>query len=320
MDLIVKIIFTIIFVLNLTACDDADLDYLSGYTHGEFIYLSYPESEKIELIMVKKGDLVKKDQSLIKMDSFITENSLRIAEKNFQAERALLVNMQSGERTEALNVVQSQLDRATSAADMAKSQLVRYQHLYNSRIISAAEWESMQDDYAQKKAQVDELTYLLAEKKLPARIAQIENQASRVDSAMLQRDKALWSYQQSTIVAPQDARVYDIIYHPGERPMAGKPIVTLLPPENVKVRFYIPEKMLGFFQVGQQISVRCDGCAPISATINYISPQAEYTPPVIYSTRRREKLIFMAEAVVALEQANNIKIGQPISVEITDGQ
>lgn len=320
MESCLKIIFFLMLLLNITACEDAGSGHLSGYTHGDFIYLSHPQSEKIEKIMVKKGDLVKKNQKLVEMESFTAENSLRIAEKNLQAERALLLNMQSGERAEELNVVQSQLDRARSAANLAKSQLARNQHLYKTRVISAAEWDRMQDDRAQKQAQVTELTSLLEAKKLPARTAQIQNQASRVDSARLQRDKALWSHQQNIIVAPEDARVYDIIYHPGERPTAGRPIITLLPPENVKVRFYIPQLKLGLFQPGMQVSVRCDGCQPLSATINYISPQAEYTPPVIYSTKRREKLIFMAEAAIAREQANFIKIGQPVSVEIAAGE
>ncbi|KGT95415.1 HlyD family secretion protein [Erwinia typographi] len=320
MELWLKIIFFLMLLLNITACEDADSGHLSGYTHGDFIYLSHPQSEKIDQIMVKKGDLVKKNQKLVEMESFAADNSLRIAEKNLQAESALLLNMQSGERVEELNVVQSQLARARSAANLAKSQLARNLHLYKTGVISAVEWERMWDDSAQKNAQVTELISLLEAKKLPARTAQLQNQASRVDSARLERDKAQWNYQQNIIVAPEDARVYDIIYHPGERPTAGRPIITLLPPENVKVRFYIPQLKLGLFQPGMQVSVRCDGCQPVSATINYISPQAEYTPPVIYSTKRREKLLFMAEAAIAREQASFIKIGQPVRVEIAAGE
>lgn len=75
--------------------------------------------------------------------------------------------------------------------------------------------------------------------------------------------------------------------------------------------------MLGKFKVGANVRLLCDGCAePIPGVINYISPQAEFTPPVIYSTKRREKLIFMAEAIPAPKQAGGMKIGQPFDVEI----
>ncbi|MCE4137164.1 HlyD family secretion protein, partial [Klebsiella pneumoniae] len=112
-------------------------------------------------------------------------------------------------------------------------------------------------------------------------------------------------------------KVFDIIYRAGERPSAGKPIISLLPPENIKVRFFIPEAKLGKFKIGSKVKLICDGCAePIAGIINYISPEAEFTPPVIYSTKRREKLIFMAEAIPALQQAGRMKIGQPFDVEI----
>ncbi|HIG1319105.1 TPA: HlyD family efflux transporter periplasmic adaptor subunit, partial [Klebsiella pneumoniae] len=98
---------------------------------------------------------------------------------------------------------------------------------------------------------------------------------------------------------------------------AGKPIISLLPPENIKVHFFIPEAKLGKFKIGSKVKLICDGCAePIAGIINYISPEAEFTPPVIYSTKRREKLIFMAEAIPALQQAGRMKIGQPFDVEI----
>ncbi|MEH5846511.1 HlyD family efflux transporter periplasmic adaptor subunit, partial [Klebsiella pneumoniae] len=88
-------------------------------------------------------------------------------------------------------------------------------------------------------------------------------------------------------------------------------------PENIKVRFFIPEAKLGKFKIGSKVKLICDGCAePIAGIINYISPEAEFTPPVIYSTKRREKLIFMAEAIPALQQAGRMKIGQPFDVEI----
>ncbi|WP_262362558.1 HlyD family secretion protein, partial [Klebsiella pneumoniae] len=145
----------------------------------------------------------------------------------------------------------------------------------------------------------------------------LSKQRSMVAAAKLERDKALWDVQQTTIVSPVNAKVFDIIYRAGERPSAGKPIISLLPPENIKVRFFIPEAKLGKFKIGSKVKLICDGCAePIAGVINYISPEAEFTPPVIYSTKRREKLIFMAEAIPALQQAGRMKIGQPFDVVI----
>jgi HlyD family secretion protein len=102
---------------------------------------------------------------------------------------------------------------------------------------------------------------------------------------------------------------------------AGSPVVSILPPENRKIRFFIPEPRLGTLQIGQSVSVSCDGCGdPMAMTISYISPQAEYTPPVIYSKDSREKLVVMLEAVPNATDAARLKVGQPVDVMLGDGE
>ncbi len=208
-----------------------------------------------------------------------------------------------------MDIIRSQIKKAQSAESQVKRQLGRYRNLYANHAISLAEWEDIRDELTQKGAQVEELINQLKARQLPARQDEISKQRSMVAAAKLERDKALWDVQQTTIVSPVNAKVFDIIYRAGERPSAGKPIISLLPPENIKVRFFIPEAKLGKFKIGSKVKLICDGCAePIAGVINYISPEAEFTPPVIYSTKRREKLIFMAE-VSALQQAGRTKIG-----------
>ena len=89
----------------------------------------------------------------------------------------------------------------------------------------------------------------------------------------------------------------DTLYRPGEWVPAGAPVVSLLPPANVKIRFYVPETTVGTLRLGDAVSVRCDGCgADIAAAIRFIAPQAEFTPPVIYSRENRANLVFLVEA------------------------
>lgn len=213
--------------------------------------------------------------------------------------------------------MRAQVERARSSVGQAKRQMERYRKLYATHGVSTLEWENARDDHVQKSAQLRELEYQLKAKQLPARQAAIGQQASLVEAARLERDKASWDVQQNTLVAPQDARVYDVLYRVGERPSAGRPVLSLLPADNIKIRFFIPENALGLLQTGKRVRLSCDGCAePIPAVINYISPEAEYTPPVIYSTARREKLIFMVEAIPDSQRAAQIKVGQPFDVEI----
>jgi HlyD family secretion protein len=92
-------------------------------------------------------------------------------------------------------------------------------------------------------------------------------------------------------------------------------VVELLPPQNVLVRFFVPETELATLHVGDRLAIGCDGCAPdLTASITFIAPQPEYTPPVIYSESNREKLVYLIEAHPPLEQAMQLKPGQPVDV------
>ena len=91
--------------------------------------------------------------------------------------------------------------------------------------------------------------------------------------------------------------MFDTLYREGEWVAAGSPVVRMLPPQNVKVRFFVPQAIVGGLAHGRAVAIQCDGCgADIPATLTYVSNEAEFTPPVIYSNETRSKLVFMVEA------------------------
>lgn len=146
-----------ISVLILTGCDNKPDNMLSGYSHGEFVYLSYSGNEKIERILINKGDNVAAGQELVKIESFDAQNIFLRAEEKLSAESALLRNLESGERPEELDIIRSQIKKAQSAESQVKRQLGRYRNLYANHAISLAEWEDIRDELTQKGAQVEEL-------------------------------------------------------------------------------------------------------------------------------------------------------------------
>jgi HlyD family secretion protein len=140
---------------------------------------------------------------------------------------------------------------------------------------------------------------------------------AQVASQQAALDKAKWAFDQKRQFAPADAQVHDTLYRSGEFVTAGNPVVVLLPPENLKVRLFVPQEKLPQIKVGQSVSVKADGAArAISATVNYISTQAEYTPPVIYSRETRAELVFMIEAKFSPADAAELRPGQPVDVEL----
>jgi HlyD family secretion protein len=91
----------------------------------------------------------------------------------------------------------------------------------------------------------------------------------------------------------------------------------MLPPQYVKVRFFVPQTIVGGLAVGRNVSIRCDGCpADVPGTLSYVSTEAEFTPPVIYSNETRGKLVFMIEARPSADSATKLNPGQPVSVRL----
>jgi HlyD family secretion protein len=116
-----------------------------------------------------------------------------------------------------------------------------------------------------------------------------------------------------SIAAPVSGSVQQVYFRPGEVVTASKPIVALLPPGNMKVRFFVPEGVLPKIQYGETVTVQCDGCSgDLTAKVSFISKTAEFTPPVIYSLEERAKLVFLIEALPT--EPGNLRVGQPVDV------
>jgi HlyD family secretion protein len=127
--------------------------------------------------------------------------------------------------------------------------------------------------------------------------------------------KAEWALAQKRQAAPKAGFVFDTLYREGEWVAAGRPVVVLLPPDHIKVRSFVSETRVGTIKLGDPVQVSVDGVeGTIQAKVSYISPRAEYTPPVIYSQENREKLVFMIEMLFDQDAARNLHPGQPVDV------
>jgi len=115
--------------------------------------------------------------------------------------------------------------------------------------------------------------------------------------------------------SPSEATVEQIYYRPGETVPAGRPVVALLPPANLKFRFFAPQAVLPEIKYGQTVGVSCDGCEKgLTAKVSFIARSAEFTPPVIYSQEERAKLVFLIEA--RPEHPEKFRVGQPVTVTL----
>jgi HlyD family secretion protein len=118
------------------------------------------------------------------------------------------------------------------------------------------------------------------------------------------------------VFSPAEGTIEQIYFRTGEMVPAGRPVAALLPPGNLKVRFFVNEATLPQIKLDQVIYVHCDGCAEgLTAKISFIARSSEFTPPVIYSLEERSKLVFMIEALP--EHPEQFRVGQPVTVTLT---
>jgi HlyD family secretion protein len=121
--------------------------------------------------------------------------------------------------------------------------------------------------------------------------------------------------QRRRMFSPVAGTVHQVYFREGEMAGAGRPVVAILPPANVKIRFFVSETRLAQIAIGDRVRIRCDGCADdLEARVSFISRTAEYTPPVIYSLEERSKLVFMVEA--RPQHGEDFRVGQPVSVTL----
>jgi HlyD family secretion protein len=117
------------------------------------------------------------------------------------------------------------------------------------------------------------------------------------------------------VVSPAAGKIQEVYYREGEMVQSGRPIVSLLPPGNIKVRFFVPQAILPTIRIGDPVTVQCDGCAKdLVARVRFISAQAEFTPPIIYSQEERARLVFRVEAIP--ERPADLRVGQPVTVTL----
>ncbi len=183
--------------------------------------------------------------------------------------------------------------------------------------ISHAVLDAARAAVEQDTAQVAELAAQVKVARLAARPDEIAAARAEAQAARAALAQAQWRLDQKAVAAPVAGAVQDRLYLPGEFVPAGNPVVVLLPPSNLKLRFFVGETELARVKPGQSVRARCDGCgAEIPAIIRFVSTQAEYTPPVIYSRENRAKLVYLVEAGVTAQEAARLHVGQPIEVRL----
>ena len=300
----------------LAACDGEGPRSYQGYAEGEYVRIAAPFAGALQKLAVQRGMQVNAGDQLFILEQENEAAARREAEERLKNAEAQLANLQKGKRPTELDAIRAQLAQAEASLKLSQAQLKRREQLVAQNFVSKESLDEVRSAYARDTEHVAELRAQLATARLAARSDEIKAAQYNVEAAKAALEQAEWKLAQKSVGAPVAGLIQDTYYVTGEWVNANQPVVSLLPPQNIKVRFFVDERHLGAVRMGQKVSVTCDGCpAPVAAQISFISPQAEFTPPVIYSRQERAKLVFLIEARTALQDAPKLHPGQPMEVK-----
>lgn len=311
--------FVILISLFCVACGN-EKDIFQGYVEGEYLYLSSSRSGRLEKLHAVKGKQIEKDSLVFELENASEKHALKAAEGEMSSVLAMLEDMKLGKRPEEVAMAKAMLNQARAEAKNANVLLKRNEELAAKGAISKQDLDTLRAHAKTSSEKVAELTWQVEIYQLPDRAQQIEAQKARYEAAKANVAQREWDLAQKQLFSPQAGLVYDTLYNEGEWVQAGSPVVWLLLQDQIKVRFYIPEEKFSQVQYGQKVFVHIDGAQQeYSAAVSYISPSAEYTPPVIYSNETRSKLVYMVEALPDDAKVRKLlHAGQPVSVSLAE--
>jgi HlyD family secretion protein len=287
---------------------------LSGYIDGDLLYLSAPVSGAVTDLKVRKGDRVAAGAALFAVDPRPAAAEVQQAQAALEAAQAQARDTEKGQRPPELAVIAAQRDEAEARLRQAKAEYERVRILAAKGIYAPAKLDQARADYQAVQAQTVEFERRLTVAELAQRPDQIVAARARAQQAAGTAVEADVRLSQLAPVAPTDARIQDVFFQKGEWAPANQPVMALLPDDRVRVRFYVSERELNRYRPGGRVRFSCDGCAKsLSARIVFVSPTAEFTPPVIYSRESREKLVFLVEAQP--DRPRDLTPGLPVDVE-----
>ncbi|MFL5190253.1 MAG: HlyD family secretion protein, partial [Microvirga sp.] len=262
-----------------------------GYVEGYLVFMAPEEGGRIEELTVDSGDRVAEGTMLFRLDASVQSAQRNEAAAKLQQTRAQLANLEAAlRRPEEIAVLEAQEERAQAQLGLSQAELDRQRTLFERGIAAKAQYDQARTAFERDKAALAEVQRQIDAGQIAGRSGEIGAAEAAVqanEAALMQAETRLAKRQ---VKAPSDAQVQDVYFRAGETVNAGQPVLALLPPANRRIRFYVPEPLLATIALGQTVGLSCDSCKDgLQARISFISSEAEFTPPVIFSEQERAK-------------------------------
>lgn len=286
----------------------------TGYVEAELVYVAAPEAGWLVAEPPAEGTAVAAGDPLFRLDADSQEAALEEARQKLRQAAAEARDLEKGARKEEIEALEAQKDEALATLELARRERDRFAKLTERGAAAESRRDQTAADFETAQARLERITAEIATARLAGREARREAADAARDAAKAAVAQAEWRLGQRRVAARVGGRVEEVFRHEGEFAAAGAPVLSLLPPDALKLRFFVPQAALSSIALGAEAVATTDGGAEERARISFIATEAEFTPPVIFSEENRAKLVFMVEA--RLEKGTRLRPGQPVDVRL----
>ena len=292
---------------------------VQGYVEGEFVYVASPLAGRLDRLQVQRGAQVTQAELLFSLDSTPEKAAHEEAAQRLAQARANLEDARKGKRPTEIESIEAQLRQARAALTLSEKECARQRQTHSTGVSSSQDLDRAAAARDQDSQRVAQLEADLETARLGSRADMVLAAVALQQAQEAAVTRAQWDLDQKTQSAPVAALVFDVFYRPGEWVPAGRPVVALLPPRNIKVRAFVEEPRLASIHYGDRVRVSVDGMKEqLTGSVSFISPRSEFTPPVIFSLESRSKLVYLVEIVFDPACAVTLHPGQPVDVLFGD--
>lgn len=271
---------------------------------------------KIENITKDEGEIVKKDEVLVKLDTASLEKSLEELNEKIFASKLELSKLQTGYRQEEILEAKAAMEEAIENLNKTKDTYNRQTNLFKTKSTSEENFTISQLNYKQALATLDKAKALYELRKNGYRDEDIKIQESNLKSLEIQAEKLKIDLNDSVIKAPVDGVVLTRFKEIGAITNAGESILEIAKTDEFWVRAYIDEKNLGNIKPGLKMSIQTDSRSEnYEGVIGFISPVAEFTPKNIETQELRADLVYSFRVIVK-NPDDKIRQGMPVTLKI----
>jgi len=318
--LVAGILLTVLVLVLTTykANEDAEIP---GYMEADLVLVGSEQGGRVLALSVEEGAAVKQGDPIFVLESSEQEASVAAAKARVVEAEARLADAKAEvQRPDEIEVLEAGLAQTRAMLQVASNNLDRARALFDKGWITKAQLDDAIAQHDRNEAAVAEAEKRIIAAKLPGRSDMIDAAAANAEAARHALNEAEKNLGKRQVSAPTDGTVEEVYFRPGEVVTAGQAVIALLPPRNLKVRFFVAEPERAGLHVDQRVSVSCDGCPPdLHAKISFIAREAEFTPPVIFSREQRQKLVYLVEARPE-GPAAALTAGQPVTVTLGPGE